>query len=591
MTMAKKKEIFNPAIGDALAGAVKQKGEAKKGKTPYNTDFPKDCPVEPLGINGDCIYIIDQTRQLRVIKGKDLNRSTIITLFGSQTDLIHSFWPRYSKPDDDGVCRVVGWRPEQAGETLWKEAARRGVIDASNTIRGPGAWLDDDGRLVYHCGDIIYRGAETLQPGLVGKYVYPSAPPKPRPMPSPAGGEYAGELLSVFKTWNWRRPDVDPYLLLGWIGASMLGGALDWRPLVWVTGDKATGKSTLHKVIEHVSGKTGIIQSTDATAAGLWQKVGHASLPVALDELESEEDNRRQNTVIKLARHAASGGSVLRGGTDHKNSDFTVRSCFLFSSILIPPMLGQDISRMAILQLDKITGEPLVLDQKRLQEIGQALRARLMQNWHRFNSVAETFKHALANVGHGGRGSDQFGTLLACYYILVSDYPPHSDTLDIWGDLLKRSTLAEAEEDVADHQRCISHLMTATLDSYRAGEKRTVGEWVLRASGGKNGTQYDASSQEEASHILGNYGLKVTVKRSNNMPVLCFLSVANAHTGLSVVFRDTHWQGRSGANGVWVQALRRIDGAISDQQRFRGNRLSCTSIPLDKIFGGESDDE
>ena len=115
----------------------------------------------------------------------------------------------------------------------------------------------------------------------------------------------------------------------------MLGGALEWRPMVWVAGDKGTGKSTLQKVVKGVFGRGGLIPAVDASAAGLWQSLGHSSLPVALDEVESEEDNRRNNNLLKLARVAASGGQMLRGGSDHKQASFTVRSCFLFSSILI----------------------------------------------------------------------------------------------------------------------------------------------------------------------------------------------------------------------------------------------------------------
>jgi predicted ATPase len=33
--------------------------------------------------------------------------------------------------------------------------------------------------------------------------------------------------------------------VLGWIAAATIGGALDWRPSLWITGDLSTGKSTL----------------------------------------------------------------------------------------------------------------------------------------------------------------------------------------------------------------------------------------------------------------------------------------------------------------------------------------------------------
>ena len=42
---------------------------------------------------------------------------------------------------------------------------------------------------------------------------------------------------------------------------------------------------------------------------------------------------------------------VLRGGSDHQAAGFVVRSAFMFSSILIPPLLDQDLSRIAVLTL------------------------------------------------------------------------------------------------------------------------------------------------------------------------------------------------------------------------------------------------
>jgi hypothetical protein len=94
--------------------------------------------------------------------------------------------------------------------------------------------------------------------------------------------------------------------------------------------------------IKHMFGPRGLLQSSDATAAAIRQIVGQASVPIALDEAESDEDNRSINKLVKLARDAASGSEAMRGGSDHNASRFTVRSPFMFGSILIPPLLPQD---------------------------------------------------------------------------------------------------------------------------------------------------------------------------------------------------------------------------------------------------------
>ena len=307
-------------------------------------------------------------------------------------------------------------------------------------VRGPGAW-EEDGKLVLHCGDIIYYGDKSLKPCQIEKHLYPSAPVVPRPAPASSTGVPAEKLLKMFNCWNWRRKELDAYLLLGWIGASMLGGALQWRPMAWMTGDKATGKSTIHDVLKAVHGTGGLIHATDPTAAGLWQSVGHASLPIVLDEMESEAeaDNRKNQNIIKFARHAASGGLTLRGGSGHKGTSFIARSCFLFSSILVPPLTSQDQSRIVILQLDKLepSSKPPVLKPKELAEFGAVFRRRLMDQWPRFEKTLNLYFLGLQKYGHGGRSCDLFGTLLACADLLLYDQEPESDDVERWSKRLK----------------------------------------------------------------------------------------------------------------------------------------------------------
>lgn len=589
-------------VKDLIVASIKDAPKARRSKSeapaaprddhsapPYDISFPPDCPIEPLGINGDDIYFLDQKRQLQILKMDKLNQGTIRALFGEAQALKYTYWPRYGKPDQTGRSKVNGWRPEQAADCLIEEAARKGLWDVLERVRGVGCWKDVDGGLVMHCGDLLFHNDQAVTPRQIGRHVYPAAPPRPRPAEAVTGTAETEELLSLLKTWNWRRPDVDPVFLLGWIGAAIAGGALKWRPLVWITGDKAMGKSTLHDVLKGVLGPGGIVPSTDATAAGLWQTVGHASLPVALDEIEAEQDNRKAQNIIKLARQAASGGQTLRGGSDHKNASFTVRSCFLFSSILIPPMLGQDISRMAVLQLDKLgNAPPPDLGERRLEKIGAAIRARILQQWHRFPGLLHTWQAELASVGHSGRGADQFGTLMAFYSLLTSDDAPDLDMLGDWAEMLKREGMTECEDDVSDHERCLSYLMTTQLDLFRSGERRTVGSWILQAAG----MDKDRASEidiRDANKALGNVGLMVQKKHSPSGHVYYILQVANDHQGLANLFRESHWSGNSGTNGVWVQAMRRVKDNYPDQQRFNGIKKRCTAIPLSEVIGGHDD--
>ena len=193
-------------------------------------------------------------------------------------------------------------------------------------------------------------------------------------------------VLPLLRKWNWARPQVDPVLMLGWIGVAFLSGALPWRPAVFVTGDKATGKSTLQRVVKAILGDW-LVQSVNTTAAGIYQKIGHDSRPVALDEMEAKANSTRSKAVLELARQATSGGVMLRGGDKHQGVEFEARSAFLFSAINAPPLEPQDLSRLALLRLMKSTGDAPVIDEQRLALSGQMILRRLIDNWARLPAV------------------------------------------------------------------------------------------------------------------------------------------------------------------------------------------------------------
>lgn len=263
-----------------------------------------DCPVTALGKHGNLCFYLDAVNQLVAVKDKDHSKLKITGLFGNRTEHLYQTWPR--RTGDPPV--VTGWRQDKA------------------------AWIE-------------------IPPGLIGRHVYPAAPAVPRPWPQAVAGGAGGpaaDLLERLNTWNWRDAMLSPHLMLGWIAAAMIGGAIDWRPVGWVTGGAGTGKSTLiQRLIKHMF-DDGLVSSADTTAGG---------------------------------------GKIHRGGADHRGVVFEARSCFLFSSINVPPLLGADRSRMAILALDPLAA----------------------------------YARALSAEGYDARGCDVFGTLLACANLALHD--------------------------------------------------------------------------------------------------------------------------------------------------------------------------
>ncbi len=552
--------------------------------------MPDGCPVVPLGVKGDVSFYLDANRQMIALKPKDHSRTGIVQLFGRYKDLLYEHWPRTKMVD--GEVLVIGWRPELIGELLQAESATAGVWDPTEKVRGRGAWRGQDGELILHCGDRILMGrppaAETgvgkwHKPGLVQSQVYPAGPPLYRPAEAsaPAGDEGPGATLyRLLRSWNWERGGLDARLLLGWITAAMIAGALKWRPAVWLTGGRGTGKSTLHDVLGYLLGD-GLVAVADGSPAGIWQKLKHDSLPVALDELEAEEDGRKAQALVRLARAAASGAMILRGGSDHQATSFVARSAFLFSSILIPPLQGQDRSRLAILELGELGDAlPPKLDGGTLRELGRQLLRRMLDGWHRFDQTLERWRAELTAAGHSARGADQFGTLLTAADLALYDELPDSDSIAEIVDALKASSLSEIDDDIRDEFRARDHLLSQVIDPWKSGERRTLAEWIHRAERPIKALQ-GSEDREQAQRILAIYGIKVQWNHGK-----AFVAIANQHSGLAALFERSHWAGRSGTSGVWMQAFRRLPGAERSKGavRFGAFTARATLVPVEAML-------
>jgi len=567
--------------------------------------LPPAFPVQPLGKSGKTYWYLNAMRELEPLTAQEHGRLHLLGLMCGNEALLYRFWPRLGKESRGGERAIVGWRPELVAETLMGACARAGIWDVVNRVRGTGGWLGELGELVLHCGDAIYRSAPPAtslppiagdpvprQPGQLGRFVYPAAAPAPRPAEQRVEGGEDGpgaKLLRVFGTWNWRR-ECDAHLLLGWTVAGMLGAALKWRPMVWTTGDAGTGKSTLHDWLKEILGAPqGLLDVVDTSAAGLWQSVKQSSQPVAVDELEADADDRKQQAVIKLARLAASGGVILRGGSDHGATEFSARNCFLFTSILIPPLRSADRQRMAILELDPLgrgTTPPSLVPAD-VQKMGRELRRRLLDQWPRYGRTLELFRQALAKGGHSGRQADQWGTLLACADLALNDWSePDGDELANWAERLALGGLHEVSDDAPDHERCLEHLRSVPIDAFRGGLRQTLGTVIAEAAGLRE-TPEDATDTAGAQKTLGAFGVKVVTWDDGK----AYVAVANNHQGLAVLFAGTHWAGRSGAIGVWVQALRRVPGHIlpASPLRFAGVSARATLVPIDRMLGSRAE--
>jgi hypothetical protein len=546
---------------------------------PATPQLPANCPVKPLGKKGDVCFYLDAHGQFVALPAKEHTRLIIECMFGPYLGLLftENYWPRKKKVGD--IWIVDGWHAERGARALMQACGQIGLYEPLGHVRGTGAWHDSvNGLLMLHCGDQILVGETWHAPGKIGGYVYPAYAATLRPseqfIAEGAPDNPAQELLAIFGTWQWRRGELDTRLLLGWMCAAMLGGAIKFRPVLWITGKQGSGKTTLMDALKAAFGNM-LVQSADASPAYIWQKLKDAALPVLIDEQEPDNSGNRtvaarQAALIKLARIAASGSLLGRGGSDHEPEEFTARSCFLLSSILMPALTNQDRSRMAILELAPAKGTQPDLSEERMRRLAEWLYRRLVNNWSRFEKTLELLRESLRAEGHTARGADVFGTLLACLDLALHDHQMDAETAAAWAMELHASHLAETAEQTNDEDQVLQHLLS-TLVPRNAPNARAIGELVRDAA---NEWGSDAG---RANEILMNYGMKVA--RENNETVF---AIANQHAELGRLFQGTQWETPAGLAGLWGQALRRLPQAtVGRPQRFAGGQQTrATLLPI-----------
>lgn len=592
---------------EAPAAGGKGKGKAKgKGASADRAAPPPDgpgrgrprgeiwegCPVKPLGVNGEVSYYLDRHGQLRGVDNHTAQK--ILHLFGDRIEALCWNFPQFDK---EGDRRKGRFDQTSASMAMIAACSERGLFNPDGAVRGTGAWTDDDGRLIYHCGTHLITPEGEQEPGEIGGKIYPAYPPIPAPAQAVGRADPAADLLTTLHSWAWQRPDVAPMLALGMLGVLMLGGALDWRPVYWVTGDKAAGKSTLQDLIKYLLGEKGLVQSTDPTKSGITSRLGHSSLPVALDELEpGDEGSTKERDIITLARVAASGGQWLRGSADQKGASGNVYSAFLFSSILIPGSMGpQDRSRLITLDLDQLPPDTpkMVLDPRTWRSRGAALRRVLIDRWVTWAERLALWRAALAEVGLSGRNGDNWATTLAMADMALHEALPAADVRTAWAGKIARVARMQTDEVGSDAEDMLMHLIGQPFDVFRRGELFTVAHWIMVAAqlpgapsalvAGTDGAQViddevRAGAAKRANETLAKYGLRVRGEGADAALFIANKPIPN----LCKLFERSRWAG-----GVWSQSSRRVPGAQPVEQplTLAGQRCRGVYVPLTSVAG------
>lgn len=549
---------------------------------------PDDMPVTPLGVQGGIFWFLNPQGELIAMEAGKFGQSHIMGLFAPHIPFLNKAWPQFNAQG--------GWKGFQAQYTaaaLMEACALKGVFDARDKVRGLGCWKGRHGEMIQHLGNVVLVGDVEHKPGEIDGYVYPGRPRVP--LPTRGGKATVEKVYSMFQSWNWARGELDARLLLGFVACSILGAALAWRPMCFITGDAGYGKSELmNRIKMMLPGR--IVSTVDASPAALRQIINQDAVGVLFDEIEADALNDQAQQVMKLARVAASGGTTYRGGKDHSAAEFTLRGCFGFSAIVPPSMRNQDMQRLAFLRLvKKPQGRLEDWTPARAQEFGCAMAGRIGAGWDRWDRTLLAYRDVLLTYGHDQRSSAQFGALLAAADLMLNDGDPDNDTLDIWASQLRRDKLFEYESNTPAWRQAWRTIIQAQPEVWRSDGFPTVGEVVRKYIIAAAGDPKDRSvtPDEERRRNLGDKlaraGLWVVREQKTGR---FFLAIPPKHQGVSSIFQGSDFQARGG-EGAWTISLRNApkyehgEGVYRVEKVPRLDYMKCTLYNLDAVVEGE----
>lgn len=482
----------------------------------------------------------------------------------------HEYWVgKYpvNKKDDFDAAKAAG---------ILMDACQRGGIFNMNRIRGRGVWMDKDGPVI-HYGDKVTIGGKNYLPFLTpGRNIYELAEALGFEDSEPLADNEGKAFLDLVNRLRWQTVDQHIWFC-GWLVCALMGGALPWRPHIWLTGAAQSGKTTLAGIIKSILLNNCLYIQSVSTEAGIRQTLKADCLAVVMDEAEREDANShsRIQSILTLARQASSDNDsrIVKGTPMGKALDFQIRSPFCLSSINSSLIQTADKGRFSPLELssNKLKGD----DWKKWKaDRNTLLTAGFSQNLYSriFNMIpiivanAATLADAIEMKTGDRRLGDQYGALLAGYLSLKNNELLTEENAKLEIEEIDFNTEKEMAIGTNDQFSLLNKIMqhVVRVPKHQGFEECSVAEMCERVI--RMGQNFD-----ECKRSLGNIGIRI-------MGV--DIAIANENDNLADILKTSRWPHN------WQQTLKRLPFAKPTESSVRfgsGCKARAILVPLSKV--------
>jgi hypothetical protein len=258
------------------------------------------------------------------------------------------------------------------------------------------------------------------------------------------------------------------------------------------------------------------------------------------------------------------------------------------AAINVPALQPQHLARFTVIDLVKPDGGDSNKASHqaaiaRMLKAAPSLWLRALHGWDRYVASMGVFERALARSGCAPREQDQFGSLLAGWWVLTEDGVPN-DAQALEGvaaltEYIRRSDEVEADDGP---RRAVQFIASSKVQLTRSTDTDTIGALIERAFG--NGDPELGEDRGMARNVLERDGIRpvpITEAASKHRPDTPpprgsqedGIWFSRTHRAMAAIFKGQ----RGLDDGRWVQELLRLTGAKGSARNVRFGKSPATT--------------
>jgi hypothetical protein len=520
----------------------------------------------PAGFDADGNYVVlsYKTGRLVTLRPEQLTAKRLQAVFGAKFCKM-----AYSEPNSDLQADVFA--PMSLEDDVRDSCDEAGMFDAGN-VRGPGLHRVGD-QLVVNFGDQV-RAAD-------GTAVYAG--------PTAEGAYVAGQGLGFsFDTPCASEEDVrsvvetigsfgltsrfEQIAVIGWFAMAVYGEVLDHRPILAVSAERGSGKTTLIELMGNLLGPQAIRRDGIPSLAQVIYDLEHRSAALLTDEVEARGSKKKAvEDFLEAMRigFTSSGTGRIKRITGGKVRHFNAPAGVLVAGIGLPAFNPATESRTVRVRLEPLNEartagvpNPLLDSSQRLKtvELGARLRRLLLSRWAVMQTAVKAVRSRLVSAGHEARSADKFAPLLAGYIALTNEHAPNAEAMDMLMDSFAVPSASQSSVE-RDSEACLRVLLDRRIAVFRkiSGEPsktharvRDVIGWVVHVPG---------ADKLSLIKQLEHFGIRLMWREEWSGWKLAVCASAQ-HAGLRKLLQGTDW-----VLGGWKDVLARLPGALDSVQK------------------------